>query len=128
MINPARQVMMKKAATERRRCCIPMMAFAEAEGAGGHKTRTWLSVSDEPVFACVGIWRYSDEWGPVYSVMITEPSEQARPVQNRMPVIIPLSCRHLWLAGEPSEAFDLCRPYGGELDIKRTDQPWVVRR
>src|SRR5690606_27736565 len=42
---------------QERRCLIPVTAFAEAEGPKGSKTRTWLSVPAEPVFACAGIWR-----------------------------------------------------------------------
>lgn len=55
-----------------RRCLIPMTAFAEAEGVKGHKTRTWISLADQPVFTVAGIWRDSDEWGPAYSMVMTE--------------------------------------------------------
>ena len=55
-----------------RRCLIPVTKFAEAEGEKGAKTRTWFSLPDEPVFAVAGIWRDSDEWGPAYSMVMTE--------------------------------------------------------
>ena len=37
-----------KASFQHRRCLVPMTAFAEAEGPKGSKTRTWLSLPDEP--------------------------------------------------------------------------------
>ena len=49
------------------RCLIPVTEFAEAEGEKGKMTRTWFSVRGESMFAWAGLWRVSDEWGPVYS-------------------------------------------------------------
>lgn len=66
--------------------------------------------------------------GPVYSMVITDPSPQMRAVHDRMPVIIPRAERDAWLAGEPEDALDLCRPYTFDLAIDRTDQRWVARR
>lgn len=116
-----------KSSFKHRRCLVPMTAFAEAEGAKGHKTRTWLSVPDEPVFACAGIWRDSDEWGRVYSVVITDASEPMQGIHDRMPVILPPEAQEQWLKGSPADAFGLCKPYEGELVLDRTDQPWVGR-
>jgi putative SOS response-associated peptidase YedK len=55
-----------------RRCLIPVTEFAEAEGEKGAKTRTWFSLPDEPVFAIAGIWRDTEEWGPAYSMVMTD--------------------------------------------------------
>lgn len=111
---------------EHRRCLIPLTAFVEAEGTKGHKTRTWLSLPGHDVFTCAGIWRDSDEWGRVYSMVITDPSEQVSKVHDRMPVILTPDQRHEWLTGSPDAAMALCRPYAGELVIDRTDQPWTA--
>lgn len=111
---------------EHRRCLVPMTGFAEAEGPKGGKTRTWLSLPGNDVFACAGIWRDSDEWGSVYSVIITEPSEQVRQVHDRMPVLLRGDQYRDWLIGSPKAALELCKPYGGEMDIVRTDQPWTA--
>lgn len=113
---------------ERRRCLIPVSAFAEAEGPKGSKTRTWISIPDEPIFACAGIWRDSDEWGRVYSMVMTEASQAMAPVHDRMPVILQRDLQEQWLVGEPPDALELCRPYGGNVEIERTDQPWVAGR
>ena len=46
-----------RASFERRRCLIPVSAWAEAEGAKGAMTRTWYSLAGDEVFAVAGIWR-----------------------------------------------------------------------
>lgn len=112
---------------ERRRCLIPLEAFAEAEGKAGAMTRTWLSLPDQPVFACAGIWRPSEEWGDVYSMVMTDPSPQSAEVHDRMPVILDPADWQQWTGGTPAEAFDLCQPYAGTLTIERTAEPWVKR-
>jgi putative SOS response-associated peptidase YedK len=62
------------------RCLIPLTHFCEAEGEKGCKTRTWLSEAEQPVFAWGGLWRISDEWGPVYSGAMTDCNETIRPI------------------------------------------------
>jgi putative SOS response-associated peptidase YedK len=61
-----------------RRCLIPVSKFAEAEGATGSKNRTWFFLPDQDVFAVAGIWRDTDEWGPAYSMVMTEACVQSR--------------------------------------------------
>lgn len=112
---------------EQRRCLIPVSAFAEAEGPKGAKTRTWLSVPGEDPFACAGIWRWSDEWGEVYSMVMTDPSPQTAAVHDRMPVVLRPESNGQWVSGSPADALALCKPYKGEMAIDRTDEPWVRR-
>lgn len=116
-----------KPSFERRRCLIPISAFAEAEGPKGSKTRTWLSVPDQPVFAAAGIWRESVEWGLVYSMVMTKACLAMGDIHDRMPVLLAPEDYGAWLDGTPAAAFALCRPYEGELAIERTDQLWVKR-
>lgn len=52
-----------KPSFERRRCLIPVSAWAEAEGRKGEMTRTWYSVAGQDVFMVAGIWRPTEEWG-----------------------------------------------------------------
>ncbi|MGB3166081.1 MAG: SOS response-associated peptidase family protein [Alteraurantiacibacter sp.] len=111
-----------------RRCLIPVDAFAEAEGAKGTKTRTWFSDPGGELLALAGIWRRSDEWGEVFSMIMTGANETVAPVHDRMPVILPVDAREAWLAGTPDEAFALCRPFPGDLARDATRDPWVQRK
>jgi putative SOS response-associated peptidase YedK len=80
---------------------------------------------DEQVFTCAGIWRKSDEWGYVYSLIVTEASEQVPQVHDRMPVILPAEVREQWLTGTPADAATFCEPYHGRMMIEGTDQRWT---
>src|SRR3546814_15754708 len=58
------------------RCLIPFTAFAEAEGAAGAMTKTWIRVADQPLAAWAGLWRPTDEWGDCYTgVMVDATAE-----------------------------------------------------
>ena len=51
-------------------------------------TRTWFFVRDLPIVAWAWMWRESDEWGQVYSGLMTDCNEAIRPCHNRMPVLL----------------------------------------
>jgi putative SOS response-associated peptidase YedK len=109
------------------RCLIPVTEFAEAEGVTGSKTRTWFSVAGEPIFAWAGLWRDSDEWGPVYSGLMTDANAAIAPVHDRMPVILRADEHDAWLHGSIDDviAFQQ-RVYPPELiGIERTGDPWI---
>jgi putative SOS response-associated peptidase YedK len=111
------------------RCLIPLTAFAEAEGPKGGKTRTWFNVKDQPIFAAAGLWRVSDEWGPVYSMVMTDCNEAIRPVHNRMPVLLMPDEYGTWLNGNFDTAIafqERCFP-DALIEMTRTDEPWVKR-
>ncbi|QYJ08245.1 SOS response-associated peptidase [Qipengyuania flava] len=110
---------------EERRCLIPVTGWAEAEGPKGGKTRTWLSRPDAELFAVAGVWRDSEEWGRCYSMVMTDAAGAASEVHTRMPVLLREEDRAVWTQGSPEEAFALCRPWEGALDLDRTDQPWA---
>jgi len=109
---------------EQRRCLIPITAWAEAEGAKGSKTRTWLSLPDSELFACAGVWRSSDEWGDCYSMVMTDAAGAAAQVHTRMPVLLAQSDYNAWVTGDVETARGLCRPWQGAITLDRTDQPW----
>lgn len=109
---------------EERRCLLPLTAWAEAEGAKGSMTRTWLTVPDADLFAVAAIWRGSDEWGPAYSMVMTDAAGDAAQVHTRMPVILHPDTYETWQNGAPDEAKALCAAWAGELAIDRTDEPW----
>ena len=112
------------------RCLIPLTHFAEAEGLKGAKTRTWFNVKDQPIFAWAGLWRVSDEWGPVYSGVMTDCNAAIRPVHDRMPVLLHADEYDQWLRGSFDEAVGFqnrCFP-DQLIEMVRTEQPWVQRK
>lgn len=112
------------------RCLIPLTAFAEAEGEKGLMTRTWFSVRDLPIVAWAGMWRESDEWGPVYSGLMTDCNEAIRPYHNRMPVLLHPEDHDRWLNGTLDDvtAFrDRCFP-DELIAVDRTDDLWFRRK
>jgi putative SOS response-associated peptidase YedK len=112
---------------QERRCLIPVTEFAEAEGEKGAKTRTWFTLPDEDVFAVAGIWRDTPEWGPAYSMVMTEACIHVADVHDRMPVILKQQDWADWLDGPPDAAGLLCRPYPDLMVLNRTAEPWVRR-
>lgn len=110
-----------------RRCLIPVTEFAEAEGERGAMTRTWFALPDDEVFAVAGIWRDTAEWGPAYSMLMTEACIHVQGVHDRMPVILQRETWSDWLDGPPDGARLLCQPYPAEMSIRRTADPWVKR-
>lgn len=108
-----------------RRCLIPVSAWAEAEGAKGAKTRTWLSLPDAELFACAGIWRDTAEWGRAFSMVMTDASDASAEVHDRMPVIVARENWATWLSAPADDARALCVPWAGDLAIERTEQKWT---
>ncbi|WP_271077209.1 SOS response-associated peptidase [Aurantiacibacter sp. MUD61] len=131
-VNNARKDKLKspfwRSSFENRRCLIPVSAFAEAEGAKGAKTRTWFSPKDAPLFAIAGFWRDTSEWDRAYTMVMTDANDTVRSVHDRMPVIIAESDWQTWLTAEPSDAWDLCQPFAGQMLVDRSDTPWAGRR
>ena len=110
-----------------RRCLIPVTEFAEAEGEKGAKTRTWFALPNEDVFAVAGIWRDTPEWGPAYSMVMTEACIHVADVHDRMPVILRQQDWADWLDGAPDDAAILCRPYPDLMVVNRTSERWSGR-
>ncbi|KPF64866.1 SOS response-associated peptidase [Porphyrobacter sp. AAP60] len=111
---------------EQRRCLIPLTAWAEAQGAKGRMTRTWMSLPDAPLFAAAGVWRQSDEWGACYAMVMTDSAgSDAAEIHSRMPVLIAPEDHARWLGAPADDALTLCQPWAGSLTIDRTAQPWA---
>ena len=110
---------------EERRCLIPLTAWAEAEGAKGAMTRTWLSLPHADLFAAAGVWRTSDEWGDVYSMVMTDSCGSAAECHDRMPVILKPDDYSIWIDGTHTQAKALCQPYEGAVMLDRTAQRWA---
>jgi len=111
-----------------RRCLIPVSAYAEAEGAKGAMTRTWMSLPDAPLMAVAGLWRETDEWGAAYSMIMTNAGASVRKVHSRMPVILAQADWKPFLTAPPDQAIALCQPWHGQITITRTDDPWFSRK
>ncbi|MET0372769.1 MAG: SOS response-associated peptidase family protein [Rhizorhabdus sp.] len=111
------------------RCLIPLTGFCEAEGPKGAKCRTWISDREQPIFAWGGLWRVSDEWGPVFSGAMTDCNAAVRPVHDRMPVILRPEEWTVWLRGSFEDVCALqAHCYPDELIvIERTSEPWAKR-
>jgi putative SOS response-associated peptidase YedK len=112
---------------EERRCLIPLTAWAEAEGPKGGKTRTWFARPDAEIIAVAGLWRSSDEWGDVYSMIMTDAAGLAAECHDRMPVLLARDDWAHWTDASPKAARELCVPWRGELTMDRTDEAWTKR-
>ena len=111
------------------RCIIPLSGFCEAEGEKGSKTRTWFNMPERPLFAWAGMWKMSDEWGAVFSGLMTDCNDLVRPVHNRMPVLLHEHEIEDWLQCP----LDDVRAYQGRcfppetMAMERTGEPWFRR-
>jgi len=111
------------------RCLIPFTAFAEAEGPKGAMTRTWISVSDQPIAAWAGLWKPTVEWGDAYSGVMVDATEELWDIHDRMPVILHPDEHDAWLRAPAEEAMALVRKYPADrLVVDRTDEPWFKRK
>ncbi|MEM1051144.1 MAG: SOS response-associated peptidase family protein [Pseudomonadota bacterium] len=113
---------------EERRCLIPLTAWAEAEGPKGSKTRTWLSMPGDELFAAAGIWRNSDEFGLCYSMVMTDSAGDVASVHSRMPVLLAPEDFETWTGGSTGDAKALCRAWPGLVQIERTEQSWARQK
>lgn len=113
---------------EKRRCLIPVTAWAEAEGEKGKMTKTWYSLPDADLFAVAGIWRPTIEWGDAYSMVMVDGCEQMSDVHDRMPVILQPDQYEQWASGSPTEALALVRTAECPLLCERTDELWSKPR
>jgi len=102
-----------------------MTRFAEADGEKVARTRTSFSLPYEPIFVAAGIWRDTDEWGPAYSMVMTEACIHVADVHDRMPVILRRSEWTDWLHAPHEAAGLLCRPFQDLMVVERTCDPWV---
>jgi|SRR5579863_3604435 len=116
-----------RASFEQRRCLIPVSAWAEPEGEVGGMTRTWHSLPGGEPIAIGGLWRPTAEWGAAYAMVMVDSSPQMGEVHDRMPVILHADDWERWTTAGPAEAFSLCQPWTGILDIDRTEEFWATR-
>lgn len=110
------------------RCLIPTERYAEAVGTPGKMTETWLSVTDQPIFAWAGLWRSTDEWGNAYTGVMTGNAPELAHIHDRSPVILKPEEWETWLTAPLEELVQFDRPYPAQkMTIEATDTPWVKR-
>ncbi|MEZ5695370.1 MAG: SOS response-associated peptidase family protein [Sphingomonadaceae bacterium] len=110
---------------EQRRCLDPAHRLG-----GGEERRAASRAAGSlcPARNCSrrrGVWRQTDEWGDAYSMVMTDAAGRAAEVHTRMPVLLAPQDYAQWIKGSPAEAFELCRPWQGDLAIDRTQEPWA---
>ncbi len=112
------------------RCIIPLTGFAEAAGPDGRKTRTWFTHKEQPLFAWAGMWRNSDEWGPVYSGLMTSANDAIKPLHDRMPVLLDPDDYDQWLHGSLDDVLAFRnRIYPpAVIAMTPTDELWIRRK
>ena len=91
-------------------------------------TRTWFKLPKKPVFAVAGIRRDTNEWGPTYSMVMTDACIHVADVHDRMPVILRREEWSDWLDGPPDDARLPCRLYPDVMMVNRTQKAGCVAR
>jgi putative SOS response-associated peptidase YedK len=112
----------------KRRCLIPLTAWAEAEGEKGRMTRTWYSLHGADLFAVAGVWRPTAEWGEAYSMVMVDGCEQMSDVHDRMPTVLRQEDWAQWTDGTAEDAMQLCQVCADPLAIDRSPEPWFKAR
>lgn len=113
----------------RNRCLIPTARYAEAVGEPRHMTETWLSVRDQPIFAWAGLWSVSDEWGSVYTGVMTDNAPELADIHDRSPVILDPSDWDTWLHAPLEDLYRFDRPYPADrIIVDHTDAPWFRKK
>jgi len=101
----------------RRRCLIPATGFYEWQRTGEKKSQPWLiRMASGRLFAFAGLWEPPAASGttPTCTTLTTEPNDVARPIHDRMPVILDPAEYALWLDPAvtlPGEVRPLLRPF-----------------
>lgn len=107
------------------RCLIPTARYAEAVGEKGRMTETWLSLPEQPIFAWAGLWTNSDEWGPVFTGVMTENAPELADIHDRSPVILDPADWDAWLHAPLADLYRFDRPYpANKINVEHTDRPW----
>jgi putative SOS response-associated peptidase YedK len=109
-----------RSAFRSRRCLVPADGYYEWQKLGKAKQPFYFHRKDDRPFAFAGLWeRWESQEGELVescTILTTTANEVARPVHDRMPVIVDPPDFGLWLdpAGKLEQCQALLRPYSGE--------------
>lgn len=107
------------------RCLVPTAHYAEAEGPSGEMRTTWLSLKTTPVFAWAGLWATHEDWGPVYTCVMTDNAPELADIHDRSPVILAPEDWETWLTAPLDELRRFDRPWpASDTSVVRTPVPW----
>lgn len=109
---------MFRQAFERRRCLVPADGFYEWHGAKPPKQPYFIHMKDDGVFAFAGLWerwKAEEDAEPVdtFTIITTTPNEVAKPIHNRMPVILAPDDYGRWLDRDRkgTDVAELLKPF-----------------
>jgi putative SOS response-associated peptidase YedK len=105
----------------RRRCLVPATGFYEWQKLDAKRKQPWLiRLASARPFAFAGLWEPPAAGGssPTCAILTTEPNDLARPIHDRMPVILDPGDYALWLdpaVTVPAEVRPLLKPFPAGL-------------
>ena len=121
-------------ASPRNRCIV----FADGFYEWRNKRPTYFTLETDEPFAFAGLWAASRQ-GAECTIVTCEPNDLARPIHDRMPVILPQDALEVWLSQEylaEDVVRSILRPYPGvsmkgrpvsrRLNSARYDAPDVL--
>ncbi|AKJ64238.1 SOS response-associated peptidase [Kiritimatiella glycovorans] len=111
-----------------RRCLVPADGFYEwrREGAGD-KQPFYFHLPGRPLFYFPGIWSQRPESGPTFALLTAPASETVRPVHPRMPLMLALDHRDLWLGSTLPDP-GILRDVANSFDLHRYPVSPAVNR
>jgi len=93
------------------RCLIPADGFYEWQATDNGRQPVYIQVRQGELFTLAGLYEI---WQPqgrqplrTCTIITTTPNELIRPIHDRMPVILPASCRDSWLDPELTDVIEL---------------------
>ncbi|TVR83715.1 MAG: SOS response-associated peptidase [Rhodospirillales bacterium] len=103
-----------RSAFRRRRCLVPATGYYEWQTTHAGK-QPWRFVSAEgPLFAFAGLWERwekTDEAVESFTIIVTDANDRARPIHDRMPVILEPADHDIWLGSDDVDTLrSLLRP------------------
>lgn len=116
-----------KEAFRHRRCLVPASGWYEYRGKAKNKESYYFHLPDHEPLALGGLW---EQWvspqGEVidsFAILTTAPNDVARPIHQRMPLVIPRDSYDTWLDTTQASAHGasrLLQPWSGPLVVYQT--------